>query len=82
MWSRLSAASHVIDSEVYGSEPGLRHGRRAPDVLPSETLRCCRASFLCLFRGEVRTLWLFFGGNAMLARDWLAFCDKALSFRV
>lgn len=25
--------------------------------------------------GPVRRLWVFFGGNAMLAADWLAFCD-------
>ena len=26
--------------------------------------------------GRVETLWAFFGGNAMLAVDWLTFFDK------
>ena len=33
--------------------------------------------FVWTLGGDIDTLWLFFGGNAMLARDWLAFLDKA-----
>jgi len=38
-----------------------------------------QTAYLLRPSGDIDTLWLFFGGNAMLARDWLAFLDKVLT---
>eukprot|EP00435_Cladocopium_sp_Y103_P063994 s884_g25.t1 len=38
-----------------------------------------QTAYLLRPSGDIDTLWVFFGGNAMLARDWLSFCDKVLT---
>eukprot|EP00913_Durusdinium_trenchii_P030292 g28378.t1 len=38
-----------------------------------------QVSYLLRPSGRVETLWAFFGGNAMLAVDWLTFFDKVLT---
>ncbi|CAL1171764.1 unnamed protein product [Cladocopium goreaui] len=38
-----------------------------------------QTAYLLRPSGDIDTLWVFFGGNAMLARDWLMFCDKVLT---